>query len=127
MFSGADTPMANLMLSVMGAFAEFERSLSKERQREGVALAKARGAYKGGKKVLSQDKVEALRKRAGDAAETKAQIARDFGISRETLYQFPLLLVGLRLRLHPVRSKKPRCHFLMTQALDIQQKIYCRN
>src|SRR5262249_14296134 len=46
-FSGDDTPMANLMLSVMGAFAEFERSLSKERQREGVALAKARGAYKG--------------------------------------------------------------------------------
>jgi len=87
-FSGEDTPMANLMLSVMGAFAEFERSLSKERQREGVALAKARGAYKGRKRVLSQDKVETLRKRVGDAAETKAQIARDFGISRETLYQY---------------------------------------
>ena len=87
-FSGDDTPMANLMLSVMGAFAEFERSLSKERQREGVALAKARGAYKGRKKVLSQDKVDALRKRVGDAAETKAHIARDFGISRETLYQY---------------------------------------
>lgn len=87
-FSGDDTPMANLMLSVMGAFAEFERSLSKERQREGVALAKARGAYKGRKKVLSQDKVEALKRRVGDAAETKAQIARDFGISRETLYQY---------------------------------------
>ena len=87
-FSGEDTPMANLMLSVMGAFAEFERSLSKERQREGVALAKARGAYKGRKKVLSQDKVDALRKRVGDAAETKAKIARDFGISRETLYQY---------------------------------------
>ncbi len=87
-FSGEDTPMANLMLSVMGAFAEFERSLSKERQREGVALAKARGAYKGRKKVLSEEKVEALRKRAGDSAETKAQIARDFGISRETLYQY---------------------------------------
>lgn len=87
-FSGEDTPMANLMLSVMGAFAEFERSLSKERQREGVALAKARGAYKGRKKVLSVDRVEALRKRVWDKAETKAQIARDFGISRETLYQY---------------------------------------
>jgi DNA invertase Pin-like site-specific DNA recombinase len=87
-FSGDDTPMANLMLSVMGAFAEFERSLSKERQREGVALAKARGAYKGRKKVLSQKKVEELRKRVGGAVETKAKIARDFGISRETLYQY---------------------------------------
>ncbi|MCA9508582.1 MAG: recombinase family protein [Myxococcales bacterium] len=87
-FSGDDTPMANLMLSVMGAFAEFERSLSKERQREGVALAKARGAYKGRKKVLSEDKVEALKRRVNDALETKAKIARDFGISRETLYQY---------------------------------------
>ena len=41
-FTGEDSPMANLMLSVMGAFAEFERSLIKERQREGIALAKQR-------------------------------------------------------------------------------------
>jgi DNA invertase Pin-like site-specific DNA recombinase len=87
-FSGDDTPMANLMLSVMGAFAEFERALSKERQREGVALAKARGAYRGRKKVLSQDKIEALKKKLDDGQETKAQIARYFGISRETLYQY---------------------------------------
>jgi DNA invertase Pin-like site-specific DNA recombinase len=38
-FTGEDSPMANLMLSVMGAFAEFERSLIHERQREGIALA----------------------------------------------------------------------------------------
>jgi DNA invertase Pin-like site-specific DNA recombinase len=49
-FTGEDSPMANLMLSVMGAFAEFERSLIRERQREGIALAKQRGAYKGRKK-----------------------------------------------------------------------------
>jgi len=36
-FTGEDSPMANLMLSVMGAFAEFERALIKERQREGIA------------------------------------------------------------------------------------------
>jgi DNA invertase Pin-like site-specific DNA recombinase len=42
-FTGEDSPMANLMLSVMGAFAEFERSLIRERQREGIALAKQRG------------------------------------------------------------------------------------
>ena len=39
-FTGEDSPMANLMLSVMGAFAEFERALIRERQREGIALAR---------------------------------------------------------------------------------------
>ena len=43
-FTGDDSPMAHLMLSVMGAFAEFERALIRERQREGIALAKQRGA-----------------------------------------------------------------------------------
>ncbi|UZX02809.1 recombinase family protein [Arthrobacter sp. CDRTa11] len=38
-FTGEDSPMANLMLSLMGAFAEFERSLIRERQREGIPLA----------------------------------------------------------------------------------------
>ena len=45
-FSGEDSPMANLMLSVMGAFAEFERALIRERQREGIAIARQRGAYR---------------------------------------------------------------------------------
>ena len=49
-FTGEDSPMANLMLSVMGAFAEFERALIRERQREGIALAKKRGAYRGRKR-----------------------------------------------------------------------------
>ena len=49
--------MANLMLSVMGAFAEFERALIKERQREGIAQAIKRGAFKGRKKSLSQAEV----------------------------------------------------------------------
>ena len=52
-FTGEDTPMANLLLSVMGAFAEFERAIIRERQLEGIALAKQRGAYKGRKKVLT--------------------------------------------------------------------------
>jgi len=46
-FSGEDSPMAHLLLSVMGAFAEFERALIRERQREGIALARQRGAYRG--------------------------------------------------------------------------------
>ena len=54
-FSGDDSPMATLLLSVMGAFAEFERALLKERQREGIALAKKRGVYKGRKRALDQE------------------------------------------------------------------------
>ncbi len=86
-FTGEDSPMANLMLSVMGAFAEFERALIRERQREGIALAKQRGAYRGRKKALVDDQVVELRRRAG-AGEQKAALAREFGISRETLYQY---------------------------------------
>ncbi len=86
-FTGEDSPMANLMLSVMGAFAEFERALIRERQREGIAVAKQRGAYRGRKKSLSDDKAAELKQRVA-AGEQKAAIARDLGISRETLYQY---------------------------------------
>lgn len=86
-FTGEDSPMANLMLSVMGAFAEFERALIRERQREGIVLAKQRGAYRGRKPALSDAQVADLRRRV-DAGERKTQIAREFGISRETLYQY---------------------------------------
>ncbi|KFF76283.1 transposon Tn21 resolvase [Serratia marcescens] len=86
-FTGEDSPMANLMLSVMGAFAEFERSLIHERQREGIALARQRGAYRGRKKSLSSEQQIEVRRRAMDG-EKKAQLAREFGISRETLYQY---------------------------------------
>lgn len=86
-FTGEDSPMANLMLSVMGAFAEFERSLIHERQREGIALARLRGAYRGRKKSLSSEQQIEVRQRAKNG-EPKAQLAREFGISRETLYQY---------------------------------------
>lgn len=85
-FTGEASPMANLMLSVMGAFAEFGRALIKERQRDGIALAKLRGAYRGRKKSLSPEQAAELKQRA-DAGENKAHFAREFGISRETLYQ----------------------------------------
>ena len=86
-FTGEDTPMATLLLSVMGAFAEFERALIRERQREGIALAKQRGAYRGRKKALSTEQADELRRRVA-AGEQKAQVARAFSISRETLYQY---------------------------------------
>jgi len=86
-FTGEDSPMATLLLSVMGAFAEFERALIRERQREGIALAKQRGVYRGRKKALSEEGVGELRWRVS-TGEKKAQVARDLGISRETLYQY---------------------------------------
>lgn len=86
-FSGQDDPMSKLMLSMMGAFGEFERSIIKQRQKEGITLAKNRGAYKGRKPSLNQSQAEQLRARAM-AGEKKAVLAREFGISRETLYAY---------------------------------------
>lgn len=79
--------MANLMLTVLGAVAQFERDLIKERQREGIALARQRGVYRGRKRALSPDRIGELCARV-DAGEKKSALAREFGISRETLYQY---------------------------------------
>ena len=86
-FTGDDSPMANLMLSVMGAFAEFERALLRERQREGIAVAKQRGAYRGRKRSLNAEQIGEVQRRVA-AGEQKARVARDMGISRETVYQY---------------------------------------
>lgn len=86
-FTGEDKPLSKLLLSVMGAFAEFERSIIRERQLEGIALAKQKGVYKGRKKSLSDNDVTIIHRRIS-AGDKKAQIARDLGISRETLYKY---------------------------------------
>jgi DNA invertase Pin-like site-specific DNA recombinase len=88
-FSGNDKPGARLLLSVMGACAEFERDMIRERQREGIQLAVARGGvFKGRVKTLSTEKANELRARAALPNSNKAAIAREFGISRETLYSY---------------------------------------
>lgn len=76
-----------LLLNVMGAFAEFERALSKERQREGIEQAKLRGAYKGRKPVLNPEQIAELRARAA-AGEPKTVLAKHFGIGRATVYTY---------------------------------------
>jgi DNA invertase Pin-like site-specific DNA recombinase len=86
-FTSEDNAMSKLLLSVMGAFAEFERSLIKERQREGIALAKEKGVYKGRKPSLTPEQVQILKRRV-KAGEKRAVLAREFGISRETVYQY---------------------------------------
>jgi DNA invertase Pin-like site-specific DNA recombinase len=88
-FTGEDSPMSKLMLSVMGAFAEFERSLIRERQREGIAIAKTKGVYAGRKPSLDADKVaELIAKDKANGHKNRAGLARELGISRETLYQY---------------------------------------
>ena len=86
-FNGEDSAMSKLLLSMMGAFAEFERALLRERQREGIAIAKKKGVYKGRKPSLTPERVHELRTRVA-SGEKKSVLAREFGISRETLYQY---------------------------------------
>lgn len=87
MFSSEDDAKSKQLLNMMGAFADFERSLILERRREGIAVAKTQGKYKGRKAKLSPAQANDLRKRA-EAGESKTALAREFGISRETLYTY---------------------------------------
>ena len=62
-FNGDDTAMSVLLLSVMGAVAEFERSIIRERQAEGIRIAKVKGVYKGRKASLTIDQAEEVRQK----------------------------------------------------------------
>lgn len=86
-FSGDDSPMSALLLTVMGAFAEFERALIRERQAEGIAAAKARGVYKGRKPALTLLQAAELQQRAA-AGESVSGLAREFGIARQTAHTY---------------------------------------
>lgn len=84
-FTGDDSPMSNLLLSMLGAVAEFERAMIRDRQREGIALAKARGVYTGRKPALTPDQVVEVVRRLG-AGESATDLAREFGVARATVY-----------------------------------------
>lgn len=84
-FTGEDSPMSTLMLQLLGAVGQFERSLILERQREGIAIAKAKGVYKGRKPSLDDAGKAELRSLVAQGL-PKAQIATKLGISRTTLY-----------------------------------------
>lgn len=86
-FTGEDSAMNTLLLSMLGAVAEFERSMILERQREGIALAKAAGKYKGRKAALTAAQVDELRKRLA-TKEPVSALAREYGISRQTVYNY---------------------------------------
>ena len=85
-FTGEDdNPTQTLYFQIIGAVAQFERSLIKERQREGIALAKRKGVHCGRKATLTDGQVEEIRARV-DAGEAKKALAQEYGISRQTLY-----------------------------------------
>lgn len=85
--SSTNDPRAHLMFAMLGAFAQFERELIKERQREGIAIAKAKGKYKGGIPKLNAEQVARLKEKIALGV-PKAAVARDFKITRETLYKY---------------------------------------
>ena len=80
-------PTAKLMLQVMGAVAEFERSIILERQREGIAAAKARGNYKTGRPIVMTDEKKKLCHEKHAVGVPLTRIAKDLGVSRMSVYR----------------------------------------
>lgn len=83
--SDTTNPMNQLMFTMLAAFAEFERALMLERQAEGIAIAKTKGVYKGRKPSLTADQAEAVATRL-DSGESASALAREYGVSRATVY-----------------------------------------
>lgn len=81
------SPTAKLMLQLVGAFAEFERSMIKARQREGIELAKARGAYLGRKRTVTPEQIEAVEKKMSLGMPLSVA-AKKVGLSRSTVYRY---------------------------------------
>lgn len=86
-YTTTNDPIAQLMLGILGSIAQFERSLIRERQAEGIARAKARGVYKGRAPVLTDTQVTQA-KQWVNAGIPKAEVARRLGIGRTTLYKY---------------------------------------
>lgn len=85
-YSADPSPSSRLLLSMLGAVAEFERSIIRERQADGIARAKARGVYKG-RVPVPPEKIEQARELIARGM-SKARAARELGISRSTLYKY---------------------------------------
>jgi DNA invertase Pin-like site-specific DNA recombinase len=79
------TPTGRLILTVLGAVAQFEREMMLERQLEGIAKAKAAGKYRGRKPIQADRRAEVLRLAAAGMA--KARIARELKIGEATVYR----------------------------------------
>jgi len=86
MFSGIDNPMNKLMLQMMGAFSEFERNLIRERQREGIQIARKQGKKFGRPSKLNAEQVIDIKERI-QKGDSKNSVAKEYGISRPTIYR----------------------------------------
>jgi DNA invertase Pin-like site-specific DNA recombinase len=86
------TPTGKLMLTVLGAIAQFEREMMLERQREGIAKAKSEGRYKG-RKPIEAERRHSVLKLAAEGA-TRAVIATKLGIGEATVYRILALAKG---------------------------------
>ncbi len=86
-FNGESSPIAELLLNVLGAVAQFERDLIRERQREGIALARKRGVYKGRRTSLTKSQASDAARRMS-AGESPSKLAREYGVSRQTIYRY---------------------------------------
>lgn len=86
-FTGNDSAMSKLLLSIMGSFAEFERALIKERQKEGIKIAQSKGKYKGRKQKLSDAEIKQIQGKVALGI-SKTRLAKDFSITRATLYYY---------------------------------------
>lgn len=84
-FKEETDPMQELMFQMMGAFAQFERSMIRERQREGIAKAKAKGVYTGRKPALKPEQIAEIKERVSKR-EKVTDLAREYGVSRQTIY-----------------------------------------
>jgi DNA invertase Pin-like site-specific DNA recombinase len=82
-----DTPAGKLALTMFAAFAEFEHSIRKERQIEGIARARTEGKYQGRKPKLSAEQQAELQRRF-NANENRSELARQFGIDRATVHRY---------------------------------------
>ena len=86
-FTGNDSPMSNLLLSMLGAVAQFERDLLLERQREGIAIAKSNGAYRGRPNTLKDADALAILDLV-EAGIPKTIIGKRFGVTRNTIRKY---------------------------------------
>lgn len=83
--AGQADPLAVFQLQVMGAFAQLERALIRDRQREGIEAAKRRGVYRGRARRLTPEQVTEAKAKISSGV-PKAMVARHFGVARQTLY-----------------------------------------
>ena len=131
-FGDTSDPCAVLMLSVMGAVAEFERALLLERQREGIAIAKTKGVYKGRVPSLSEEQAADVDRRMADG-ESASAIAREYNISRATVYntrwtEADIIAVDDVYREHglPADEKHPTVQALAADLGRTSSAVYMR-